>query len=283
MMSETLPLTMTIGRALAEASRRIDCIDARVLLCHAVARDPAYVVGHADATLGEAEQRVFRALVSRRAAGEPVAYLTGEREFFSLSFRITPAVLIPRPETELLVEMALAHIPRDTQRQALDLGTGSGCIAVSIAKHRPRTRITATDISRDALDVAAANARVLETDNVVFAHGRWLEAVGEQRFDIIVSNPPYVSDRDPHLRSGDLRFEPRQALVAGQHGLDALGEIIASAGHHLVPQGWLLFEHGIGQAERCRELLGAAGFLDVFSRRDLAGVERVTGGRSGGT
>jgi len=274
---------MTIGRALAEARRKIDAIDARVLLCHAVACDQAYLAGHADSALGEAEQRAFESLVARRAAGEPVAYLTGEREFFSLGFRITPAVLIPRPETELLVETALAHIPPEAPCQVLDLGTGSGCVAITIAKHRPRARVTATDISRDALVIAAVNARTLGSDNVVFAHGRWLEAVGDQRFDVIVSNPPYIPERDPHLCSGDLRFEPRHALVGGGDGLDGIREIVAAASRHLTPAGWLVFEHGIGQAQHCRALLEAAGFREVFSRRDLAGIERVTGGRLGGT
>jgi len=275
--------SITIARALADAERVIDAIEARVLLCHAMGRDKAYVIGHADAALGEAEQGAFEALVSRRAGGEPVAYLTEEREFFSLSFRVTPAVLIPRPETELLVELALTHIPRDTPRRVLDLGTGSGCVAISIAKHRPRASVTATDNSPDALHVAAINARVLGAANVMFTGGSWLDAVADQRFDAIVSTPPYVAEGDPHLRTGDLRFEPRLALTAGEDGLEAIRKIVSGASGHLTPGGWLIFEHGIEQAQRSRMLLEAAGFQEVFSRRDLAGIERVSGGRRGRT
>jgi release factor glutamine methyltransferase len=163
----------------------------------------------------------------------------------------------------------------------LDLGTGSGCIAVSLAKHRPRAQVTAVDDSQAALDIAAANARAHRVQNVNFARGHWFGALGSERFDLIVSNPPYVAEGDPHLGTDDLVFEPRQALVGGADGLDCIREIVAAAGDYLVPGGWLLFEHGYDQAERCRAALRAAGFGQVFSRRDLTGIERVSGGQTG--
>jgi release factor glutamine methyltransferase len=243
-----------------------------------VGRDAAYLAANPDAGLSEAGQHAFEALVARRAAGEPVAYLTGEREFFSLNFSVAPAVLIPRPETELLVELALECIPAAAPCRVLDLGTGSGCVAISIARHRPRTRVTATDRSPDALEIAAQNARALGVPNVDFRFGDWFGAVGGERFDVIVSNPPYIARDDPHLHQGDLRFEPRHALAAGADGLDCIRKIVHGAGVHLAAGGWLLFEHGYDQAERCRVLLSAAGLVEVFSRRDLAGIERVSGG-----
>lgn len=258
----------------------IDPLDARVLLQAVLGVTHAYLAAHPEHILADDQRDRYLALVARRAAGEPVAYLTGEREFFSLSFRVTPAVLIPRPETELLVELALARIPQDTACRVLDLGTGSGCVAVSIARHRSRARVTATDRSPQAIEIAAQNARALGVDNVDFMPGDWFAAAGGERFDVIVSNPPYVAEDDPHLREGDLPFEPRHALIAGPDGLSCIRQIVAGANSHLVSGGWLMFEHGHDQAERCRALLGAAGLTDVFSQRDLAGIERVSGGRA---
>ena len=273
-------MPVTIGHALADARRKIDALDARVLLCHVVKRDAAYLMAHADVPLGSDRQRAFEALIARRVAGEPVAYITGRREFFGLEFAVTPATLIPRPETELLVELALERIPQNKRRRVLDLGTGGGCVAISIARHRPPARVSATDISRDALALARKNARALDVHNVEFAVGDWFDAVDDQPFDLIVSNPPYVADGDPHLAQGDVRFEPRAALVAGADGLDRIRGIVAHGASHLVPGGWLMFEHGHDQAARCRKLLSAAGFVAVFSRRDVAGIERVSGGRA---
>jgi release factor glutamine methyltransferase len=275
-------MTLTIAGALSAAQQKIDDGDARALLRHVVARDAAFLIGHSDDAMSGADQRAFEALVERRAGGEPVAYLTGEREFFSLKFRVTPAVLIPRPETELLVELALARVPQDAPCRVLDLGTGSGCIAVSIAKHRPNAQVTATDRSQDALDIAAANAQAHHVQNLSFALGHWFGALGSERFDLIVSNPPYIAEGDPHLGAGDLPFEPRQALIGGLDGLDCIREIVATASDYLIPGGWLMFEHGYNQAERCRAVLKAAGFQQVFSRRDLNSVERVSGGQTEG-
>ena len=273
-------MPVTIGQALGDARKKIDTRDARVLLCHVVKRDMAYLIAHADVPLGCCDQRAFDALIARRVAGEPVAYITGRREFFGLDFKVSPAVLIPRPETELLVELALERVPREKPCGVLDLGTGSGCLALSIARHRPLARVMATDISSAALALARENARALDVQNVEFAVGDWFSGVDDRSFDLIVSNPPYVAHGDPHLAQGDVRFEPHAALVAGADGLDCIRGIVAHGASHLAPGGWLMFEHGHDQAVRCRQLLSGAGFAAVFSRCDLSGIERVSGGRA---
>lgn len=271
--------TRTISDALAAARTRITWSDARVLLSHAMQRDAAYLIAHDRDALDARCLHEFRALVSRRAAGEPVAYITGRREFFGIEFNVTPDVLIPRPETELLVELALRHIPADGPWRVLDLGTGCGCIALSIAMHRPQARLTATDCSQDALAVARENAAALGARHVEFAAGVWFAAVHGSQFDLIVSNPPYVAAGNHCLEEGDLRFEPRDALRSGAGGLDALHLVAAGAPAHLAADGWLLFEHGYDQGRACRAMLKAAGFAAVFTQRDLAGIERVSGGR----
>lgn len=261
---------------------RIDPLDARVLLQSVLGVTHAFLATHPGHAVAGDQLDRYLALVARRAAGEPVAYLTGGREFFSLDFKVTPAVLIPRPETELLVELALERIPQQAPCRVLDLGTGSGCVAISIARHRPRARVTATDSTPDAIAIAAENARTLGVHNIDFARGDWFAAIAGERYDVIVSNPPYIAQDDPHLRQGDLRFEPRNALAAGPDGLDCIRVIVTQANNHLGSGGWLMFEHGYDQAGRCRALLDAAGFAEVFSRRDLAGIERVSGGCAGG-
>ena len=208
-------MLITVGEALAEACRKIDAVDARVLLCHVMECDAGFLIAHPGAALGGGRQHALEALVARRCAGEPVAYITGRREFFGLDFKVTPAVLIPRPETELLVELGLERVPKNRPSRVLDLGTGSGCVAISIARDRPLASVTATDHSSEALALAGENARALDVQNIEFARGAWYAAVDDRQFDLIVSNPPYVADGDPHLAQGDLRFEPRAALVAG--------------------------------------------------------------------
>ncbi len=257
---------------------RIDPLDARVLLQAALGVSHAYLAAHPEQAVSGEPLARYLALAARRAAGEPVPYLTGAREFFSLEFKVTPAVLIPRPETELLVELALERIPQDASCRVLDLGSGSGCIAISIARHRPQARVTATDRARDALDIAAENARALGVTNIGFEQGDWFAAIGSARFDVIVSNPPYIAEGDPHLARGDVRFEPVAALTAGADGLACIRDIVGGAGAHLAAGGWLLFEHGWDQAEPCRALLQAAGFSAIRSWQDVAGIERVSGG-----
>ena len=257
----------------------IDPIDARALLRAALGVSDTHLVAHPEQLLTDQQRTRYLAWLERRRTGEPVAYLTGEREFFSLDFKVTPAVLIPRPETELLVELALERIPEEAPRRVLDLATGSGCVSIAIARHRPRARVVATEIDRAALDVARENARRHAAGNVEFVESDWFGALGAARFDVIVANPPYIADGDPQLGEGDLRFEPRRALVAGPSGLECIGPIVARAHAHLVGGGWLWFEHGHDQSARCRALLERIGFEEVASWRDLAGIERVSGGR----
>ena len=266
----------TIAEALRDAG--INPADARVLLRAALKSSDAHLAAHPEQVLTARDAQRFREWVERRRAGEPVAYLTGEREFYSLTFRVTPAVLIPRPETELLVEAALASIPVDAPARVLDLATGSGCIAVAIAMERPRAHVTATDVSREALAVARENAE-RHGARIEFVESVWFTALTGRRFDLIVANPPYVAEEDPHLAAGDLRFEPRAALVAGPKGLDGIETIVEQAINHLSAGGRLLFEHGYDQAPCARALLGAAGYGDIVTHRDLAGIERVSGGR----
>lgn len=211
-------------------------------------------------------------------AGEPVAYLTGEREFFGREFMVTPAVLIPRPDTELLVELALAHFAGRKDMRVLDMGTGSGALAVTLALELDDADVIALDRSREALWVAMANAARLGA-SVSFVHSDWFAALGEERFHLIVANPPYVAAGDPHLEQGDVRFEPPGALAAGPAGLDDLAEIVMQAPARLEPDGWLFLEHGYDQAVAVRGLLADGGFAAIASWKDIAGIERVSGGR----
>jgi release factor glutamine methyltransferase len=267
------------GASLDELLRSagIAVVDARALMRAALGVDDAYLIAHPGQPLTERQRERYLSWIKRRRVGEPVAYITGEREFYSLAFKVTPAVLIPRPETELLVDAALERIPREVPDRVLELATGSGCVAVAIALHRPGAQMTATDVSGDVLAVARDNA-VRHGAHIEFVESNWFAAFAGRRFDLIVANPPYVAERDPCLVEGDLRFEPRAALVAGADGLACIRPIVAQARAHLDPGGSLLLEHGHDQATRCRALLEQAGYRDVASRRDLAGIERVTGG-----
>jgi release factor glutamine methyltransferase len=256
----------------------LDAADAELLLAHALGRSRSWLYAHRDDPVDPADAERFRALLARRAAGEPVAYLTGRRGFWSFDLRVTPDTLIPRPETELLVELALARIPSDAQSPRLaDLGTGSGAIALALAHERPRARVVAVDLSPGALEVARANAAELGLANVEFRQGDWLAPLAGERFDLIASNPPYIAEGDPHL--DDLRHEPAPALSSGPDGLDAIRTIAREAPAHLVPGGWLLLEHGWDQGEAVRGILVAAGFTDVMTDRDLEDRDRVTSGR----
>ncbi len=269
-------MAMTIKEALRAGGP--DAADVRALLRHVICCDEAWLISHPEQPLSAKEQEAYATLRTLRAAGEPVAYLTGSREFFSLAFKVTSAVLIPRPETELLVEAALERIPADAPWRVLDLATGSGCVAIAIAKRRPRAQLTATDVSHAALEVARENA-ARHGVNVEWVEGDWFAALSGRRFDLIVANPPYVAEGDPHLNAGDLRFEPRSALVAGSAGLDGIEAIVERSPLHLAAGGWLLFEHGHDQGACSRVLLAAAGFDDIVTLLDLAGIERVAGGR----
>ena len=272
------PGSVDIAGALGWARTRIELMDARVLLRFVLQCPAARLVAWPEQRLDGEDWSAYRALVERRMAGEPVAYLTGEREFFGREFMVTPAVLIPRPDTELLVELALAHFAGRKDMRVLDMGTGSGALAVTLALELDDADVIALDRSREALWVAMANAARLGA-SVSFVHSDWFAALGEERFHLIVANPPYVAAGDPHLEQGDVRFEPPGALTSGPAGLDDLAEIIMQAPARLEPDGWLFLEHGYDQAVAVRGLLADGGFAAIASWKDIAGIERVSGGR----
>lgn len=256
--------------------------EAALLLRHVLRVSDTWLVAHADASVATPAATAYRALIERRAAGEPVAYIIGMRGFHALELCVTPDVLIPRPETELLVDCVLQRLPDAATCRVADLGTGSGALALAIAHARPYARVVATDVSAAALQVARSNAERLGLGSVEFAQGDWCAALGSARFDVIASNPPYIATGDDHLRRGDLRFEPALALAAGADGLDAIRSIVQAAPAHLVARGWLLFEHGFGQGPAVRKLLQGSGYAGVFTQRDFGGRERVSGGQVGG-
>lgn len=269
-----MPQPITYAALLRESG--LARIDALVLFQHATGLNRAWLIAHDQDTVRPEHAAAFEALATRRRAGEPVAYLTGSREFFGRDFHVSPAVLIPRPETELLVELALARAPQ--QARVLDLGSGSGCIPVTLKLERPDLAVTAVDISPAALAVARDNAQRLGAD-IRCIESDWFAALANATFDLIVSNPPYIERHDPHLQQGDLRFEPHNALTDDGDGLNHIRTIVTEARDHLISQGWLLFEHGWDQGAACRALLETAGYTEVQSWRDLAGHERISGGR----
>jgi release factor glutamine methyltransferase len=260
---------VTVGEAL----RALEAREARLLLARATGFSEASVLAHPERTLPEEAETMFRDFAARRARGEPIAYILGEKEFYGLPLAVGAAVLIPRPETELLVERALALRPASV----LDLGTGSGAVALAIKRNLASARVVAVERSAAALAIAQRNALKLGLE-VEFRHGLWFAPVAGERFDLVVSNPPYVAAGDSHLSQGDLRFEPRSALVPGPGGLEAIREIVAGAAAHLNPGGWLLVEHGLGQDAAVRALLREAGLDEINTWPDLAGIARVTGG-----
>lgn len=265
---------------LAETAGRLGARgEAELLLMHALQVDRAWLFAHATDAVDPGAAAILEGLVERRAQGEPVAYILGRRGFWNLDLRVTPDTLIPRPDTELLVELALERMPADAALSVADLGTGSGAVALALARERPRARVLATDASPKALDVARGNARVHGLGHVRFARGNWCEALGRERFDLIVSNPPYIESADPHLEQGDLRFEPRDALESGADGLDAIRKIAPGAIEHLVSGGWLLLEHGWRQGDAVRTVLSDSGYRETFTARDLESRDRVSGGR----
>ncbi len=276
---------MNIGEALKLAEKSIERIDAQYLLADLLKVGRASLIANPERPLSEQDEAVFTRSVLERAAGKPVAYLLGKREFYGREFAVNEQVLIPRPETELLVEQALARLSGQKRpgnranARVFDLGTGSGAIAVTLALESPGSNVTACDISPGALEVARANAARLEA-KVEFLTSNWYAALAGRRFDLIVSNPPYVAGNDSHLAQGDLRFEPKTALTDDSaDGLESIRTIVASAPAHLHPGGWLLFEHGYDQAAACHDLLLKAGFIDPISVKDLAGIPRVAGGQ----
>ena len=305
-MQRTIQTILSQDQAALEVALSLDPVTSRIevqcLLQQVLNVARAYLFAHPERILNNAETASYQALLQRRLSGEPIAYILGEREFFGLNFKVTPATLIPRPDTELLVELALERIPSSAPAplppprgeawpvpsqpkegegtlRVLDMGTGSGAIALTIAQQRPLAEVWACDFSAAVLAVARENAQRLNISSVHFIESNWFSALHEQCFNIIVANPPYIAADDGHLSQGDVRFEPLTALASGADGLDDIRRIIKQAGAHLFQKGWLMLEHGYDQAAQVRELLQRAGFADVFSAKDISGIERCTGGR----
>jgi release factor glutamine methyltransferase len=268
---------LTVASVLASAPTGMPTNELRLLLGAVLKQPTVWLITHNECPLNEEQKQTFGALVSRRLNGEPMSYLLGYREFYGREFSVSTATLIPRPETELLVDLVKVSVGADDTPSILDMGTGSGCIAISIALECRGAVVTGIDMSRDALDVATTNMLGLNA-NVEFLQSDWYAALGDRRFDIIVSNPPYIAIGDAHLDQGDLRFEPQQALSSGNDGLEALRTIVAGAPTHLKPKGMLALEHGYDQAEVVGEMLRRAGFTQITQRKDIAGITRVSCG-----
>lgn len=282
-MSATIAELLTAAQARLAHASASPRLDGELLLAGAIGQGRGYLHGHPEGRPDSGARRAFEAMLERRARGEPVAYLLGAWEFWSLPLQVDPNTLVPRPETELLVELALARIDAlaaagNSAPRVLDLGTGSGAIALAVAHSRPATHISATDVCPAALRTARRNAAHLKIDNVRFVSGSWFEPVAGEVFDLILSNPPYVAEDDPHLAGDGVRFEPRGALVAGADGLDAIAHIALAGPPRLAHGASLWVEHGVTQGAAVRQLFEAAGFTDVATQADLSGCERATGG-----
>lgn len=278
---------MDIAHTLQHVAERLQALtdsprlDAELLLCRVLGRPRSYLYTWPERRLSESERLALEALAERRLGGEPIAHILGTREFWSLELAVSADTLIPRPETELLVEAALARIPEQAEWHIADLGTGSGAIALAIAGERPACRICAVERAEGALAVARENTRRLGLENVEMLQGDWFLPLAGRRFEMILSNPPYIPEADPHLTTGDLRFEPRSALASGPDGLADIRRLITEAPAHLQPPGWLLLEHGYDQGEAVMALLADAGYVEVADLADLQGHGRVAVGRWG--
>ena len=277
----------TISQALSEARHRLQAtspspaVDASILLCHVLGCSPSHLIAWPDNQLSPHQVTQFNEILQQRVEGKPVAYITGEREFWSLSLKVTSDVLIPRPETETLVEFVLEKFSSSPALTVADLGTGSGAIACALAVERPAWNIIATDISTEALDIARHNALAHKLENIRFVHGQWLEPLTDLDFDLIISNPPYIAIEDPHLAQGDVRFEPEAALASGEQGMDAITHLTRQAVQRLKAGGWLIVEHGYDQQQLVYDCYRQGGFEDILQLTDLAGQPRVTAGRHG--
>lgn len=274
LQSATARLQQTLGFHRREAR-----LEAQIIIAHALGVERAWLIAHDRDMLSPVQCNAVETLIARRELGEPVAYILGEKEFYGRLFKVTPDVLIPRPETELLVEAALERLPTDKPARILDLGTGSGCIAITLALERPKADVWALDFSLAALETARVNASRLDASDISFMKSHWFEGFNVRNFDVIVANPPYIACDDPHLACGDLRFEPLDALQSDSQGLADIHTITAGASAHLVHGGWLLFEHGHDQGETCKKLLRQSGWSRVKTWLDISGLPRVSGGQ----
>ncbi|MEI7574711.1 MAG: peptide chain release factor N(5)-glutamine methyltransferase [Methylotenera sp.] len=275
-----MPISQSIKATLQIASTQLKteaaAFEAQLLLQYVLGVNRAWLIAHEHDVLQPNIQVVFEALLNRRLAGEPMAYIMGDREFYGLDLLVTPDTLIPRPDTETLVEAALAKIPDSANQTILDLGTGTGAIALAVAKHRPKVNVVAVDASAAALEVAKKNAASLAITNVRLMLSDWFDALVGERFDLIVSNPPYIEQNDVHLTQGDVRFEPISALISGADGLDDIRHIVANCLIYLKPQGWLMIEHGYNQADLVADLMAEAGLVSIQTIKDFGGNNRVT-------
>lgn len=286
-LSQLIQTSQTKLNMLLDLTASESKFEAQLLLLYVLNKDRAWLIAHENTAVQNNINEAFQALLNRRLNGEPIAYILGYREFYGLHLKVTPDTLIPRPDTETLVEVALSKIPLHTsqtqnihqKKTTLDLGTGTGAVALAIAKNRSLANVIAVDVSQAALNVATENAKSLNINNVQFILSNWLSALNGQRFDLIVSNPPYIEDSDAHLQQGDLRFEPFSALASGCDGLDDIRQIITHAPQHLNAGGWLMLEHGYNQAGHVASLLKQAGFNEVSHVLDLSGINRVTIGQ----
>lgn len=278
-----MTLTMTINEILQDITRQLPPptprLEAEILLAYSLRVSRSYLYAYADEILTTQQIMQFHALITQRLLGKPVAYLTGEKEFWSLSLQVNESTLIPRPETELLVEAVLARLALDSRDVVFDLGTGSGAIAIAVASERSQCQIVATDISLDALEIAQQNAKNLALSQIEFVQSHWFSNLQHKRAYLIVSNPPYIAEDDLYLDQNELRYEPQEALVSGIDGLDALRQIIQQAPRYLENAGWLLVEHGYNQGIRVAELFEQHGYIQVTTHQDLAGLPRVTAGK----
>lgn len=280
-----IQLVNTIKHSLSDACQQLQTVspsagaDARCLLCFVLDCSDAHLIARPEKELTRQQAANFAELLKRRLSGEPIAYITGDREFWSLPLKVNQGVLIPRPETETLVEFVVDRFAERRGMKIADLGTGSGAIACALATEHPQWDIVATDISTAALEVARSNVAMLNLDNIRFSQGNWFEAIAGDVFDLIISNPPYVADDDHHLSEGDVRFEPELALAAGARGLDAIQILTQQAGDHLAPGGWLIVEHGHDQQLAVQDCFLKGGFEEIVQLTDLASLPRVTAGR----
>lgn len=279
-MTENFSIKTCLSFAAKFLANEEATLEAQLLLQHVLKVNRAWLIAHENKALSPENFTQFQQLIERRKNGEPIAYILGYREFFGLKLKVTPDTLIPRPDTETLVEAALEKISKNQSSNVLDLGTGTGAIALVIAKNRPQSLVTAVDFSENALKIAQENAENLNIQNITFLQSDWFSALENRRFDVIVSNPPYIEENDAHVGQGDLRFEPKSALTSGADGLDDIRKIIFESAGFLKPQGWLMLEHGYNQAQAVQNLMAAEGLMEITTIKDFGGNERVTMGRT---